>query len=77
MCVGVGGCITNDNGNLFQFCELRRAPPLRAEVNLMPPHRVDGMNNDGLQDAALTDVFGEFLELGLGKFGARIVGVLI
>lgn len=76
LCVRISGCITNDNGNLSQLCERRRTPPLRPEVNLIPPHRVDGMNNDGLQDAVLADVFGEFLEFGLGKFGARIVGVL-
>ncbi len=33
------------------------------------------MNNDGLQNAVLANVFGEFLQLGFGKLGAGVVRV--
>jgi hypothetical protein len=33
------------------------------------------MNNDGLQDAVLTNVFGKFVELGFRHFGARVLRV--
>lgn len=34
------------------------------------------MHDDGLQDATLPNVFGEFFEFGFGKLAARIVGIL-
>jgi hypothetical protein len=31
----------------------------------------------GCRDVVLADVFSQFLELGLGKFGARVVAVFV
>ena len=44
------------------------------EVAALPIGRV---HDDGLQDAVLADIFGQFGELGLGVLGARVVAVFI
>lgn len=35
------------------------------------------MNDDRLQDAVLADVLDEFVELGIGNFGAWVVRILV
>lgn len=37
--------------------------------------RIDGMHDQRLQDAALSDVIGEFVDLSVGELGARVVRV--
>ena len=48
---------------------------LIAEVDAMLALFVGGMNNDGLQDAVLANVFGKLIQLGFGELGARVGGV--
>ncbi len=44
--------------------------------DLVPPRGIGGVNDDGLQDAVLSDVIREFIELGFRDLGARVVAVL-
>ncbi len=54
---------------------MRGTQSLGAEVDAVAALRVGGMHDDRLQDAALADVVGEFVDLGVGELGARVVRV--
>jgi hypothetical protein len=73
--VGIGQRVAYDHRDFNQPRTLRRTPTLGAEVNEAASLRIDGMHDDRLQDAVLPNVFGEFVELGLGDIGARVVRV--
>ena len=74
--VGVSRRVADDDWDFSQSCTLRRAPPLRAEVDAVLPLLVGRMNDDRLQDAVLPDVFGQLIQLGFWKLGARVGRVL-
>ena len=75
--VGVRGAIADDDRHFMKSDALRGPPPLGAEVILMQPRSIGGLNDDGLQDAVLSDVFHEFVELGFRDLAARVVGVMV
>ena len=52
-------------------------PPLGTEVDSVSAGCVRRVNDDGLQNAVLSDVLGKFVEVGLRKLGARVVGVFV
>ena len=54
-----------------------RPQTLGAEVDEVATVPIGRVHDDGLQDAVLADVFSQLLELGVGKFGARVVAVFV
>ena len=75
--VGVCRCIAYDHRHFSEAGPPGSAQALGAEVDLVAALRIGGMDDDGLQDAALTDVVGEFAEIGVGEFGAWITRVFV
>jgi hypothetical protein len=73
--VAVCGRIAHNHGHFWQTHSLRGKPTFSAEVDLMPTLAVDRVNDDGLQDAVLANVFGKFGQLGLGNLGAWVLRV--
>ena len=73
--VGIGRRVANDHRDFNQPRTLSRTPTLCAEVNAVPTLLVSRMNDDGLKNAVLADVFGEFVQLGFGELGAWVVRV--
>jgi hypothetical protein len=73
--VGICRCVTHHHRNSAQADALRRTPAFGAKANLMPTIGICRMNNDGLQDAVLTNVLGKLVELGFRHFGARVLRV--
>lgn len=73
--VRVGRRIAQHHGHFSQACAPCRAPTLGAEVDAVTPLLVGGVNDERLEDAVLANVLHEFVDLRLGKLGARIVGV--
>jgi hypothetical protein len=56
-----------------RHCTVRRARADKA----VSAGRIDGIHDDRLQDAALADVVGKFVDLRLGELGARVVRVFV
>lgn len=75
--VRVGWCVTHDDGHLDQPRQLRCAPATGAEVDAIAPVAVNRMHDDGLENAALTNVLGQLGEFILGQLRARVARVLM
>ena len=75
--ISIGGQVTHDDRHLVQSRSHRCAQSLGAEMNAVATLAIRGMHDQRLQDAALLDIHGEFFLRGLGKFGARVVRVLV
>ena len=75
--IGVCGCIAHDHGYFIKPCSPGGTKSLGTEVDSVAPRRVSGMHDDGLQDAVLADVVGEFFDLRIWEFGTRIVRVFV
>jgi hypothetical protein len=73
--IGIGRHVTNHDRDFGQPRTLRRTPALRAEVNAVPTLLVGRMNDDRLQDAVLTNVFRQRIQLCFRELGARVVRV--
>lgn len=75
--VGVGRRVADDNGNFLQTGAHCSTQSLGTEVQPVAAIGVNEMNDQRLQDAVLPNVFGEFIDLGFGELGARIVWVFV
>ena len=73
--IGVDRRVANDDRDFAQAALQRGAQSLGAEVKAVAALRVGGMRNEGLQDAALANVVGEFVDLGVGELGAGCSGL--
>ena len=73
--IRIGRHVEDDDGQLGQSDPDRRAQPFGAKVDAVAAFAINGMYDEGLQDAAQLDVGGEFFEGGFGELGTRVVCV--
>ena len=65
------------DGHLGETGALGGTQPLRTEPDAVAASRIGGVNDDRLQQAALSDVVGEFVDFAISEFGTRVVRVLV
>ena len=75
--VDVMGLGADDDRNYLEASPLRRAKTLRAKEDTVATVITSAAHDDGLKNAAQSDVLGELGELLIGELGPRVAWVLV
>ena len=75
--VDVMGLRADDDRNYLEASPLRRTKTLRAKEDTVATVITSAAHDDGLKNAALSDVLSELGDLLIGELGPRVAWVLI
>jgi hypothetical protein len=75
--VDVMGFGADDDRNYPEACPPSGAKTLRAKEDTVTTVPTNAAHDDGLKNAAQSDVFGELVDLRIGELGPRVAWVLV